>query len=89
MKKIKNNILWLFATAILSVVFVQCATPQSITAKTGVQLWGENCNRCHNTPTPTAFTDANWDVALNHMEIKANLTKMEAEKILEFLKSAN
>ena len=34
-------------------------------------------------------SDAEWDVAMHHMRIRANLTAEEHRKILEFLKSAN
>jgi hypothetical protein len=53
------------------------------------QLWAENCVRCHNVPSPSIYSDAEWDVAMHHMRIRANLTAEESTKILEFLKSAN
>lgn len=58
-------------------------------AKSGAQLWGENCLRCHNSPSPETFSDAEWDVAVMHMRVRANLTEYEAVKIAEFLKTAN
>lgn len=57
--------------------------------KGGAQLWGENCGRCHNVRSPSSYSDAEWDVAMHHMRIRANLTAEEHNKILEFLKSAN
>lgn len=79
--------LLLFTTVVI--LQVQCATPQYVTEKSGAQLWGESCVRCHNTPSPATFSDVQWDVAIKHMEFRAQLTRPEAEKILEFLKSAN
>lgn len=57
--------------------------------KGGAQLWAENCVRCHNIRSPSTYSDAEWDVAMHHMRIRANLTAEEHRKILEFLKSAN
>ena len=57
--------------------------------KPGVQLWGENCTRCHNTPSPAAFNDTDWTTIEMHMKVRANLTALESKKIFEFIKSAN
>ena len=57
--------------------------------KGGAQLWTENCIRCHNIRSPSTYSDAEWEVAMHHMRIRANLTAEEHKKILEFLKSAN
>ncbi|ODU25112.1 MAG: hypothetical protein ABS95_00765 [Verrucomicrobia bacterium SCN 57-15] len=57
--------------------------------KGGAQLWTENCIRCHNIRSPSTYSDADWEVAMHHMRIRANLTAEEHKKILEFLKSAN
>jgi len=57
--------------------------------KAGAQLWGENCVRCHSTPSPAAYNDTDWETIGLHMRVRANLTKLEAEKIFDFLKSAN
>ena len=69
--------------------FQSCAPSKEIQAKSGAQLWGENCIRCHNIPSPADFSDAQWDLIGSHMRIRANLTMVEAEKIIEFLKLAN
>jgi len=66
-----------------------CKTPELIANKTGLQLWNENCMRCHNNPTPADYSDDEWDVVIDHMRVKANLTDKESDKITEFLKSAN
>jgi len=57
--------------------------------KGGAQLWAENCGRCHNLRPPTMYSQDQWEVAVNHMRIRAELTANEARKIAEFLKSAN
>ncbi len=69
--------------------FSNCATSNVAMNKSGAQLWGENCVRCHNTPSPETFSDVEWDVAVMHMRVRANLTDEEAKKIAEFLKTAN
>lgn len=60
-----------------------------IANKSGAQLWGENCIRCHNTPTPVDFNDDEWKTIGLHMQDRANLTNDETTKIVEFLSSAN
>lgn len=60
-----------------------------LSGKGSAQLWTENCVRCHNNRSPSTYSDAEWDVAMHHMRIRANLTAEEHRRILEFLKSAN
>ena len=57
--------------------------------KSGSQLWSENCARCHNMRSPSAYSDAEWSVVMHHMRVRAQLTAEEHKAILEFLKSAN
>ena len=66
-----------------------CAPSAKISAKSGAQIWGENCIRCHNPANPSTFSDVQWDVATLHMQIRANLTPEEATKVKEFLQAAN
>ena len=56
--------------------------------KGGPQLWAENCARCHNYRSPTSYSSAQWEVVMEHMRVRANLTAEEYTKILDFLKSA-
>lgn len=60
-----------------------------VKVKPGVQLWGENCMRCHNTPSPADFNDTDWTTIEMHMRVRANLTADESKKVFDFLKSAN
>ncbi|MBL1232542.1 MAG: cytochrome c [Vicingaceae bacterium] len=69
--------------------FNSCKPSEAILAKSGAQIWGENCVRCHNTADPSTFSDVEWDVASMHMQIRANLTADEIKKVTEFLQSAN
>jgi cytochrome c1 len=89
MKKISFLI---FVLAMFTIGFFinSCSsTSQLSAAKSGAQLWGENCLRCHNAPSPETFSDTEWDIAVLHMRVRANLTEDEALKIVNFLKTAN
>lgn len=65
------------------------AQPGENAGKDGSQLWSENCARCHNMRSPGSYSDAEWDVVMHHMRVRARLTGEEHKAILEFLKSAN
>ncbi len=67
----------------------EVAAGTSPSGKSGAQLWAENCVRCHNIRSPSSLSPAQWEVALMHMRIRANLTPEEHKKILEFLKSGS
>ena len=45
--------------------------------------------RCHNSRAPSSYNDADWDVVVHHMRVRANLTSVETTRILEFLQAAN
>jgi len=62
--------------------------PQAI-QKTGVKLWVDNCTNCHNMRSPDSYSDAQWEVAVLHMRVRANLAAEDARAIVEYLKSAN
>lgn len=58
-------------------------------AKGGAQLWAQSCLRCHNSRPPSWYSDAEWEVSMHHMRIRANLTAEEHKAIVEFLKAGN
>ena len=64
-----------------------CAATKEISEKSGVQLWGENCNRCHNAPSMDQFNKDQWDIVGTHMKIRANVTHDEVQKIVTFLQT--
>ena len=66
---------------------VAAGTAPSAAEKSGSQLWAENCVRCHNIRSPGNYSPVQWEVAMMHMRVRANLTTEEHKKILEFLKS--
>ena len=55
----------------------------------GQELWSMNCQRCHNMRSPVMYTNAQWQVIVHHMRIRANLTGADARAIAEFLKSGS
>lgn len=55
----------------------------------GAQLWAQNCQRCHNLRAPNSYSHAQWDVAMLHMRVRANLTPEQTRKILDFLKTSS
>lgn len=63
-----------------------CTASQKVSAKSGAQLWSENCQRCHNTPSPSSFSAEKWETIGMHMQSRALLTDKERDKIVEFLK---
>lgn len=70
----------------IALIFYGCAASQKIEAKSGAQLWGENCQRCHNTPSPSTFSPEQWETVGMHMQTRALLTDKERDKIVAFLK---
>ena len=54
----------------------------------GEELWSNNCLRCHNIRPPTMYGNAQWDVIVHHMRLRANITGQEQRAIVEFLKSS-
>jgi len=89
MKKVINILILTVALTIGGLTIQSCTTSSKVQAKSGAQLWGENCKRCHNVASPSDYSDAQWDVVGMHMRVRANLTAEEIGKIVEFLQSAN
>tara|TARA_R110002050_G_scaffold33007_2_gene84458 strand:+ start:46366 stop:46635 length:270 start_codon:yes stop_codon:yes gene_type:complete len=89
MKKLGIIISTALATLLLAVSVQSCKPSAMIQAKSGAQIWGETCIRCHNTPSPDTFSDVDWEVAGMHMQLRANLTPDEVKKVIKFMQSAN
>lgn len=68
---------------------IDSAEPTTRLAKSGAQLWAKNCARCHNFRSPGTYNDAQWDIAVHHMRIRANLTGEDSRKVLTFLQAGN
>ena len=93
MKKASLLSLLLFALAAF-LVLAGCATSDpngsaSTSRSDGAQLWSQNCTRCHNSRSPTEYSDAQWDVVILHMRVRAGLAANDARLIREFLRTAN
>lgn len=65
-----------------------CAPTKAVAAKSGAQLWAENCQRCHNTPSPASYSAEQWETIGMHMQTRALITDAERKKIVDFLKSS-
>jgi cytochrome c553 len=76
--------------AITGIIFTNgCIESKKVAAKSGAQLWAENCSRCHNAPAPNTFNDEQWKTVGMHMQSRALLTNNERNKVVEFLQSFN
>ncbi len=78
-----------FIITVIAILQSCASSKEMIANKPGVQLWAENCIRCHHSPSPADFNDDQWKTMGLHMQVRASLTNDETEKIVEFLKSAN
>lgn len=89
MKNIFNKKLTFIITGLLgitaAVTITGCKASEAVTSKTGAQLWGENCRRCHNAPDPNTFSPEQWKTVGMHMQTRALLTNEERDKIVAFL----
>jgi len=76
----------IFGTTItIFVMMNSCAQNKNISAKSGAQLWVENCQKCHNTPSPESFSHEQWITVGMHMQTRAQITDAERDKIVKFL----
>jgi hypothetical protein len=84
MKKIITSII--LTLGIFLMTFLNgCAPTKLVADKSGAQLWGENCNRCHNAPSMDQYSKDQWSVIGAHMRVRANVTNDEIKKIVSFL----
>lgn len=73
---------------VMVLTIVSCSVSQKVANKSGAQLWAENCQHCHNTPSPTSFSGQQWVTIGMHMQTRALITEKERDKIVEFLQQA-
>ena len=76
------------ATGSTSTTSTSATSTDSYMGLSGEELWSNNCLRCHNIRPPTMYSNAQWDVIVHHMRLRANITGQEQRAIVEFLKSA-
>lgn len=88
----RNKITYLFVLFAAAAIY-SCVAGKKVqeetTAVSGFILWKQNCVRCHNVPSPAAYSDEQWDIIGTHMRLRANLTKKETEEIIRFLQTIN
>ena len=93
MKNLLKNKLELIAAIgfvfVMAITIESCVASQKVADKSGAQLWGENCQHCHNTPTPGSFSADQWETIGMHMQTRALITEKERTKIVEFLQTAS
>ncbi len=53
------------------------------------EIWSTTCSHCHNSRSPASYSDAQWEVAMLHMRVQANLTVEEYRTIRDFLLASN
>lgn len=70
---------------VFAVILNGCVESKMVATKSGAQLWAENCQRCHNTPSPNAFSHEQWVTIGMHMQTRAQITDKERDKIVAFL----
>lgn len=81
----RNTIIISGAALMMIAIFIISCVSTKIADKSGTQLWSENCQRCHNTPPSSAFTNTQWEVINTHMRQRAMLIESEYKKIMEFM----
>ncbi len=89
MKKLIGLIGMVVVGVLVAINLSSCTSSESAASQSGAQLWGTNCIRCHNIPSPKAYNDEEWTAIVNHMQKVAGFTVKDADKIAEFMKSAN
>jgi cytochrome c5 len=62
-------------------------TADAADEKTGMQIWSENCNTCHNSRSPGTYSATQWEPVMMHMRTVANLTGKDARKVKEYLQT--
>lgn len=76
------------AFATIATTIESCAVSQKVANKSGAELWAQNCQHCHNTPSPNSFSGEQWVTIGMHMQTRALITEKERDKIVEFLQQA-
>ncbi len=84
----KLSALGLFISLVVLIIAIlnSCTASQKVQSKSGAQLWAENCQRCHNIPSPSTFSPEKWETIGMHMQSRGLITDKERDKIVAFLK---
>lgn len=55
----------------------------------GAELYSRTCQRCHNPRSPAERTDREWVMIMQHMQTRANLTRVQSNLVRDFLLASN
>lgn len=55
----------------------------------GARAYARNCGRCHNLRAATERTDREWVAIMNHMRVRAMLSRSQTQAITTFLQATN
>lgn len=55
----------------------------------GAKVYAWNCGSCHSERWPKERSDAEWEVIMAHMRVRANMTSEQAEAVLRYLQENN
>ncbi len=72
---------------LLMVTVVALASPLD-GQRSGAEIWGANCGRCHLIQPINRYDAKAWEDIGLHMAITARLTSAETTSVIDFLKSA-
>lgn len=85
----------ILSAASLVTLAADTSQPPQATAQDGAQFargaaeWQQLCGSCHNLRSPSELTNAEWDVAMGQMRVRAGLTGQQERDITAFLKASN
>lgn len=77
------------APAATKVHAARSAVPDAAQFARGAKEWQLVCGSCHNLRSPSELSNADWDVAVGQMRVRAGLTGAQARDILAFLQASN
>ncbi len=81
-----KNQLNVISTAGLLVLALVMLPEAGYAQRSGVEIWSQNCGRCHQLQPPNRYTADQWETIVDQMMLQARLTDDEAKAVLEFLK---
>ena len=55
----------------------------------GAKVFAWNCGSCHSERYPSERNDADWELIVTHMRVRANLTAQQSAAVLRYLQENN
>lgn len=83
-----KTMMMLIIMIVISIILfstISCAVSKEVANKSGAELWSQNCQHCHNSPSPNSFSQDQWETIGMHMQTRALITEQERIKIVNFL----